>query len=297
MKNKQLKQIIKSSFDLHFHIGPEIIPRKYKNVGELIENIKGKLSGIALKNHFYPTTSFINEIKNNSKLKIVGSIVLNNFVGGLNPDVIYSASILSKKPIIIWFPTINAQNFLKKTEFEIAPEWVNKKDFKARLAKDVKGIYILDQKNNLNKKATKVLKAINKTRSILATGHLSTKESKKLVEKAINIGIKKIIITHPIYQKINMSLEDQIYMAKKGCFIESCYSMYSIDKIPIDKIAYQIKKIGSNQIILSSDVGQEFSPNPDIALYQFSKLLSKKGITPEMLYQMLVINPRKIIDD
>jgi len=294
--DKSINQIIKSAIDLHFHIGPEIIPRKFNNVEELIKNIKGKLNGIVLKNHFYPTTPFINETKNNSKLKIIGSIVLNNSVGGLNSDAIYAASILSSKPIIVWFPTISAKNFLEKTKYEIAPEWVNKKDFKARLSKSVNGIYILDQEGNLSKETAEVLQAIKKTNSILATGHISSKETKKLIKKAINIGVKKIVITHPIYQKINMSINDQISLAKKGCFIESCYSMYSIDRIPISKIAYQIKRIGPDNIILSSDVGQKFSPNPDIALKIFCQLLIKKGITLRMLYQMLVKNPRLIVE-
>ncbi len=294
--NQSINQIIKSAIDLHFHIGPEIIPRKFNNVGELIKNIKGKLNGIALKNHFYPTTPFINGTKNNNELNIIGSIVLNNSVGGLNSEAIYAASILSNRPIIVWFPTISANNFLEKTKYEIAPEWVNEKDFKARLSKDVNKIYLLDQKGNLTKKTVEVLQAIKKTNSILATGHISSKETKELIKKAINIGVKKIIITHPIYQKINMPINDQISLVKKGCFIESCYSMYSIDRIPISKIAYQIRTIGPDNIILSSDVGQKFSPDPDMALKMFCKLLIKEGITLRMFYQMLVKNPKLIVE-
>lgn len=292
---KKLKYIIRQAIDLHYHIGPEIIPRKFDNVGKLVKNIKGKLSGIALKNHFYATTPFINEIKNKQKISLIGSIVLNNSVGGLNPEAIYAASIISKKPIIVWFPTISSKNFLDKTKFEIAKEWVKKNNFKARLSKNINGINILDKNGALVKKAIDVLKMIKKTNSILATGHISVKESKKLVEEAINIGVKKIIITHPIYQKINMTINDQIYLAKKGCFIELCYSMYSIDKIPILKIAYQIKKIGSKKIILSSDVGQTFSSSPNIALYNFSKLLIKNGVSLNSLRIMLVDNPKKIL--
>ena len=57
----------------------------------------------------------------------------------------------------------------------------------------------------------------------------------------------------------------------------------------------QIKKVGYKNVILSADVGQEFSPNPDIALYEFSKLLMKEGINLNMLYQMLVKNPKTLI--
>lgn len=292
-----LKEIIKQSIDLHFHIGPEIVPRKFNNVNQLIQSINGRIKGIVLKNHFYSTTPFIKEIKCPKNLLLIGSVVLNNYAGGLNPEAIYSASVLSNTSIIVWFPTINAKNFLDKTKFEIAPEWVNKTNFKPRFAKDIKDIFILDKNRNLNQKSIEVLKAIKNTKSILATGHISTDESIKLTDKALNMGIKKIIITHPIYQKINMSIKDQIYLAKKGCFIESCYSMYSIDKISIKKITYQIKKVGPKNIILSSDVGQKFSPSSSEALLIFSKLLIKEGITLENLNQMLVINTNRLINE
>lgn len=294
--NQSINQIIKSSIDLHYHIGPEIIPRKFDNVISLIKNQNNKIRGVALKNHFYSTVPFIEEVKKNNNLILIGSVVLNNFIGGLNPEAIYAASLINRAPIIVWFPTINAKNFLEKTKYEIAKEWIQQKDFKARLSKDVKGIYIFDKKGNLNKKTFEVLKAIKKTNSILATGHISWQESKKLVKEALSIGIRRIIITHPIYQKINMSVDDQIYLAKKGCYIESCYSMYSIDKIPIDRIAFQIKKVGPDRIILSSDVGQKFSPLSSQALFYFAKLLLKEGITLDMLYRMLVKNTHKIVN-
>jgi len=290
-----LKDIIRQSIDLHFHIGPEIIPRKFNNVIDLVKNIRGKMRGIALKNHFYSTSPFIKEIENKIGIYLIGSITLNNSVGGLNPDAIYTASALSKYPIIVWFPTISAKNFLNKSKYEIAPEWVNRNNFQAKLSKNVKGIYILNKLGNINNKTVKVLKSIKETRSILATGHISTIETKKLVDKATSIGIKKIIITHPIYQKINIKLGDQIELSKRGCFIETSFSMYSIDKIKIKKIAYQIKKIGPEKMIISSDVGQIFSVNPNIALEIFAKLLIKEGVKLDSIKRMLVVNPKKLI--
>lgn len=287
--NQSINQIIKSSIDLHYHIGPEIIPRKFDNLLELDNCEKNNITGIALKNHFYPTAPFINQYKTKTNLDYIGSLVLNNFVGGLNSEAIYASSLISDKPIIVWFPTVNAENFLNNSVSEIPSEWVNKKNFITRNTSKIKPVRLTYNE------VIDVLQTIKKTKSILATGHISAKESIKLVNKALNIGVKKVIITHPIYQKINMSIDDQIYLAKKGCYIESCYSMYSIDKIPIDKIAYQIKKVGPDQIILSSDVGQKFSSLSSQALFYFAKLLLKEGISMDMLYRMLVTNTNKIV--
>lgn len=289
----KLKEIIKLAIDIHLHIGPEIIPRKY-TVKNLIKNQTGKLGGAVLKNHFYPTQPFVNEIKDKKELILFGSIVLNSSVGGMNSEAIYASSLLSTKPIMVWFPTINAENFLRQSRFEIAPEWVGKNGFVGKLSKNAKLIPVI-KNGKLTKKSMSVLKAIKQCKAILATGHISWKESRTLVNQAIKEGIRQIIITHPIYQYINMPIGVQKELAEKGCFIEQSYSMYSIDKIPISKIAKQIKAIGSKSIILSSDVGQTFSLPPSQALLNFANLLFKKGITKNELFEMLVANPKKLL--
>lgn len=286
--NTKLINIIKQAIDIHVHIGPEIIPRKY-TVSSLIRTEQGKIGGFVLKNHFYPTVPFVNEVKNMNGLKVFGSIVLNNAVGGLNAEAIYASTLISKLPIIVWFPTINAENFLRKSEFEIAPEWVQDDTFNTRKANDVESIRLT------KKNVVEVLRIIKDCNATLATGHISWQESVRVVELAEKIGVKNIVITHPIYQKIAMPISIQKKLAKKGCFMEQSYSMCSIDKIPIQKIAEQIKSVGYRNVILSSDMGQTFSPPPSQALYQFSTLLQKEGVDIKNLYQMLVINPKKLM--
>lgn len=291
MKNK-LKDIVRQAIDIHLHIGPEIIPRRY-TVETLVAGEKEKLGGAVLKNHFYPTQPFVNEVKNKKGLILFGAIALNNSVGGMNPEGIYASSLLSDKPITVWFPTINAENFLQKSEFEIAPEWVRKNGFTERRSKDVKPV-LVTKNGKLTKESVSVLKSIKKYNAVLATGHISWKESRILVDQAIKEGVKQIVITHPIYQYINMPTTVQKELAKKGCFIEQSYSMYSIDKIPISRIAKQIKVVGNKSIILSSDVGQAFNLTPSQALLDFADLLSKEGITENELFEMLVVNPKKL---
>ena len=135
---------------------------------------------------------------------IIHSVALNNYVGGFNPDVVRATADLARRPIIVWFPTIHAKNFLKTQKLEIPPEWLpsGKRKNVSRPSDSVEGLTILDSAGRIKSSVKKVLKAIKETNSILATGHLGWNESAKLVRYAINKeGIKKIIITHPIYQR------------------------------------------------------------------------------------------------
>lgn len=288
-----LRDIIGQAIDIHVHIGPEIIPRKY-TVETLINEECGKIGGFVLKNHFYPTTPFIRKVKPPDKLRLFGSIVLNSAVGGLNPEAIYATSLIANKPIVVWFPTIHAENFLKQSEYEIAPEWVNKKGFLARKAKDIKPVIVVKNKR-LTKSAITVLQMIKRCNAVLATGHISWNESILLANKAISMDVQKIVITHPIYQRIKMPVKIQKELAQRGCFIEQSFSMYSIDKIPIKTIANQIYEVGSKSVILSSDVGQTFSSSPSEALLQFSTLLKVEGVNENQLFDMMITNPKKLL--
>lgn len=290
---KQIKDIIRNSIDLHVHIGPEIIPRKY-TVEELDKFEKGRLYGAVLKNHFYPTSYLIKSTKAKN-IKLFGSVVLNNFIGGLNKEAVYASSLLLESPLMVWFPTINAEQFLKQSEYEIPPEWVEGSLKKSRRASLVNGIKITDKNNKINENALEVLRMIKSTNSILATGHISWQESVALIEKAQELGIKKIIVTHPIYQRIDMPVRVQKQLVLMGAKIELCYSMYSIDKIPMEKIVRQIREVGPDNCVLSSDVGQKFSPPPSKALYDFASKLYSLGIPFNDLEVMLVKNTRTLL--
>jgi hypothetical protein len=289
---EKLRSIIRQAVDIHLHIGPEIIPRKY-TVKELVATERGKLAGCVLKNHFYPTTALFT--KDDTKdLQLYGGIVLNNAVGGLNPEAVYATALVSNRPIVVWFPTINSEQFLRASKYELAPEWLKGKKIPLRLAKDVKSV-IVTQNGKLTASAKRVVNAIADIDAVLATGHISWQESMAVVKYALEKGVKRIVITHPIYQRIAMPISRQKELAKKGCYIEQCFSMYSIDKIPIKKIAQQINAVGANSVILSSDVGQAFSPAPSQSLYEFANLLFEQGISLDELKIMLVSNPKKLL--
>lgn len=292
-------KILQQAIDLHVHIGPEIIPRKFL-LPELLKQEKGKLKGIGVKNHFFPTiTMDTKDVFKEKSIFVIHSVTLNQYVGGFNPDVIRASAELSPRPIIVWFPTIHAENILKKQQFEIPAEWIDpklEKEVKPRLSKDIKGLSIFDSKGKIKEEVRAVLNTIKKYGAILATGHISWQESRALVKFATQkVGLKKVIITHPIYQKINMPIAVQKELIKVGAFIEHCFSMYSIDKISIKQIANQIRQVGPENCILSSDVGQTFSPNPNEALKKFISLLRKEKITTEEIKIMLITNPRKLI--
>ena len=289
MKNN----IIKNAFDLHIHLGPDIMPRKY-DLDSLIRLEEGKIAGFVTKRHFLPTSG---NSKIDTALKIYDSITLNHSVGGFNANAVRACAQISKQPLFVWFPTVHAEKFLRKQEYEIPLEWFGQNSkFVPRKATEVEGLVIWDKNQKIKKEVIGVLEAIKEFDAVLATGHVTWQEAESLVAAAQKIGIKKIILTHPICPGMEMPISIQKKLTMLGVYVEHCYSMFTIHKIPITKIVSQIRAVGAERCILSSDVGQVFSPSPSESLSKFYDLLLDAGISEQELEQMLVKNPKNILN-
>lgn len=290
------QDLITRAIDLHVHVGPEIIPRRF-TVASLQRYEEGKIAMIGVKNHFFPTIAMSGDALSTGP-SIIYSVVLNNYLGGLNAKIIRASAELSKNPLIVWFPTIHSCCGLAGQEFEIPKEWIDPGQLthlKLQPTKNIIPLSILDTQGNFLPETLEVLLTIKEYDCILASGHLPWQETILLVERAVEMGITRIILTHPIYQKIQMPLLVQQRLAAQGARIEVCFSMYAIDGIPMKDLAEQIRIVGAEHCILSSDVGQQFSKSPSEALVGFCELLSQEGVTDEELEKMLIINPKQLV--
>ncbi len=295
MRDKdKINDIVQRSIDMHVHVGPEVIPRKY-TAATLAKLEAGRIRGAVLKNHFYATSTFSQEVEA-PNIELYGGLALNFAVGGLNPDAISAAASITDKPIVVWLPTISADNFLTKSKYEIAPEWCSGKNIKPRKASSIQGIRMTTKSDRLTAKAKMTIRAIKSVDAVLATGHISWQESRAVIKYAQSIGQNKIIVTHPIYQKIAMPLAIQKELIGLGAYMEICYSMFSIDGIAVKEIVEQIRELGPTGLIISSDVGQVSSLSPSQSLKNFCKLLLKEKIPVEWLETMLVMNPVKLLN-
>jgi len=304
MSRRGIEELIRNAYDLHMHIGTDILPRRY-TVEEVISAEEGRIGGIALKSHSFPTISTINDVlkQRQTSLELFGSITLNYFMGGFNASAIYASAVMSRgHPLIVWFPTVHAWNHLKSnySDYEIPPEWVKDAAFKPRLKTELKAIRVSDDINNqLYDKCVRVLHMIKKMDCVLGTGHLSWQEVEPLAKAALDMGIK-VILTHPMQRDIAMPLRLQKELAQQGAFVEFCYVMYldrdNEEDYPLDEMADKINEIGADQCILTSDAGQLANPPPSECLAKFVKLLSQQGLTRSQFEKMLIRNPRRIMN-
>lgn len=297
VKSDIYEDLIRRAIDMHVHVGPEIIPRKY-TIRELVAAETGRLKGAVVKNHFYSTVG-MDKGETAQSFTVVDSVTLNRYVGGFNPYAIEATAALSKGPFVVWFPTIHARNFLDRSEYEIPPEWLSSevgKRVPVRKASEVRGLSVLDGEGKIRGEVKNVLETIRDTGAILATGHISWRESAVLLPYALKeVGVEKVIVTHPIYGRIAMPIGLQVELAAAGAYIEECFSMYSIDGIPMERIVEDIRTIGASACIFSSDVGQAFSKAPSEALREGLQSLACAGLPQEDLEKLVVFGPKNLL--
>lgn len=290
----KLEDIVREAIDLHMHIGPEMLPRKHTPF-TLFKSQMEKVGRICIKSHCYSTVSWakmFNEVFDTNFF--IGSITLNNFVGGINLDLLYADASISDEPFIMWLPTLHSENHLSRSEWEVKKEWVEDPSFKPRVSESISPVRIFEN-GSLTADMTQLLKFVGDIDCVLATGHISWRESEAVVKEAVSMGIERIIVTHPIYQLIDMPVDVQKELAELGAYMEHSYVMHSIDKISYERIASQIREVGASSCILSTDVGQTISPDPNIALGDFSRGLMEQGLTLGEIRRMLVENTRRLV--
>src|SRR3954452_18902950 len=118
--------------DTHYHVGPELIVRRY-DVKTLADKAVPFRATLVLKNHTYPTTPLASLARAQFGANFLGGVVLNNFVGGLNPQAVEGARsgnrsnvsdpAFDPSPIIVWMPTVHAESHLRLHGFGFDPRW------------------------------------------------------------------------------------------------------------------------------------------------------------------------------
>ena len=93
---------------------------------------------------------------------------------------------------------------------------------------------------------------------VLATGDLRPEEVDRLTARAIDMGLKKIISTHPDLPAISMPVDLQKRLAERGIFFERTFNVTTprYNTISVAGLAARIRDVGYTQTIMATDFGQ-----------------------------------------
>lgn len=279
------KDRLSGVIDMHIHSAPDVRQRKLDDLQLMELAVQHKARAIVIKSHHVPTVdraTLVNKVKEikygeTSSFEMFGGIALNRFIGGINPWAVDTALKLGGK--VVWLPTNTAENHCHK-EHGTHPVVCVKN---GQVVPELQTVFSL----------------IKDHQAVLATGHISVEECFIVTEADRAAGVEKIVITHPEFHIVGMSLEDQIRIVKDyNVYLERVYAQpigggkYK-NNIPDNVTA--IKEIGAKSIIVATDSGQTQNPYWDDSLSEYISTLASSGISENEIRTMTHDNPAYLL--
>ncbi|MEW6666943.1 MAG: DUF6282 family protein [Thermodesulfobacteriota bacterium] len=292
-----MDHLLKGAYDLHVHSAPDVLPRKLDDL-EMAQRVTASdMKGYAIKSHYFCTSERAQIIRTlYPRCNAIGAITLNSAVGGINPMAVEMAGRSGAR--IVWFPTVDSEHeqaHLASSPSGKLPYWANIQQQMKADGVQSPTLCILE-KGKLKSEATDVLDVIARFRLVLATSHLSKAETFALVKAAKERKVERVVITHVDFPSTFYTVEEQRELIRFGAFAEHCYTTPATGKVAWDVVLGQIRAIGPERVVLSTDLGQATGVFPDEGLALFARKLLESGFSETDIRTMMVHNPASLIE-
>ena len=269
-------QTLDGAIDMHAHSDPDGTPRSIDAV-DLAKLAKSRgMRAIVLKNHYEPTASLAYIVRKEVPgIEVFGGISLDLTVGGVNPAAVeWMTKVKGGYGRVVWLPTFDSEN-------------------QVRMSKDNRSFASVVQGGAVTPAVSQVIVLAAKHNLILETGHSSPAEALIIIREAKRQGVQNVLVTHAMSSPVNMSIAQMREAAKLGAYLELVWVRPGTDAARAYVNA--IRAVGSESIVLSSDLGQAANPlHPDglLAMYQY---LASQGVPTVDIDRMAKTNPAKLL--
>ena len=275
--NDEIDDILKGSFDLHVHAGPDASQeRRLDAMDTAREAYQAEMSGFVLKSHEYPTAPLAQALNRMYPgLGVAGSVALNRSAGGLNPDAVSVSAGLGAR--VVWMPTFDA-------------------DFYLRSQGHGPGIRLIDDSERLVRAVMDILDILAEYDMVLASGHVSPVEAIALFKAAKEQGVRRIIATHPGGIATD---EEQREMASLGAYLEYTFlaCMPNVAKTTVGELVASVRTFGLDRCVVTTGFGQWMNPPAAEGMRMAIASLLRVGMAADEVSTLVKANPLELIGD
>jgi hypothetical protein len=271
---------LRGAIDIHVHSNPDSVPRSIDGIEASKLAAQRGMHAIVLKNHYEPTAGLAYLARKEAPgLEIFGGIDLNLTVGGMNPIAVdYMAKMNGHYGRLVWMSTFDSENQVRS---------------------DRSGLPFVrvSQNGELLPETKAVIAAIARHNFVLASGHVSADEALMMFREGKRAGVQHMVATHGMAPPTSLTVEQAKEATSLGALVEFCAGTLATPgaQAKIDRFAEQIRAIGPEFAILSSDLGQAGNALPPDGLAVFYEMLRKKGFTDQELDRMGKQNPATLL--
>jgi hypothetical protein len=276
---------------MHCHPFPDLFPRFADDIEIVIAARDAGMKAIVMKCHHESTVSRAYLVQRMVPgIRVFGGIVLNSYVGGINPAAVEAALRLGGKEV--WMPTVDAGYHA------LVHGGTGGYDAQKGGRSSQEGIWITDAEGRLKPEVEEVVKLVAEHNAILSSSHLSPKEIVALVKQARAFGVQKLVVTHPFFKVPNLDIPTLEEIVRLGGMPEFGYCTVSPawQYASPDKVVEAVGRVGASRCLLVSDTGQRHNPLPSEALRIFAQTVYEKGIAEDDVLTMISRNPADLIE-
>ena len=281
----------KGVIDMHVHSHPDVFGRNMDDIDVAnLARARG-MRGLLLKNHISETASRAALVmKVVPDIEIFGGIVLNNAVGGINPNAVeWMHRMYGGRGKVVWLPTFESDKHVKTFG-----------------KPDAKGLTVAPN-GQVSAEMEEILKIIARENLVLATGHVHPEEIVAVVKKGKELGVKNMIITHALTNVPGLSMAQAKEVTSNGAVIEICFLQFQAGpnaplaflthwtQINARHVAQAVKELGASSVVVSTDLGQSANITHPDGVEVAIAAMKKEGISDADIDTMMRKNPARLL--
>ncbi len=267
--------------DIHVHSAPDNVERSIDSV-DVAQLAKSRgMRAIVLKSHYEPTATMAYIVRKVVPgIEVFGGIDLNLSVGGMNAVAVeHMTQVTGGWGRLVWMSTFDAEN-------------------QVRYSKETRPFVRVSKDGELLPEVKAVIGVIAKHQLVLATGHVSPEEGLMMLREGRRQGARHMVVTHAMQAPVLMDVAQMQQAAKEGAFVEFVGGSLAGPGAAarMDSFADALRKVGPENCILSSDLGQKGNALPPDGLAAFIAALRARGLTDAQLDRMSKQNPAQLLE-
>jgi hypothetical protein len=286
--------LIEGAIDLHCHVDLEFTEQVRKREPETEWLPKAEamgIRGVVLKSHWWPTVSAVPYILQSidTRVSLWSSVTLNLSAGGPDPCIIEACAELGGK--VVFLPTWSACN---DCEHEGFSRHLSHTYQSFRRLENPRYSFLEDNEQ-LSQRGLEIIECCRDRDLVLASGHVSWQETLAFAKAAKEMGLGHFVFTHPLNGIIQAPIDAVREAAGLGAFAEVCWPQLAPGRIAPSELVAQMRAIGLDHVVASTDYFRPYSPNPPELFRMFLGMLHEGGLSRDEVKQVACVNPARVM--
>ena len=268
------------AIDIHVHSNPDKVARVLDGLEAARYAREKGMRAIVLKSHWDPTAGLAMLARKAAPgIEVFGGLDLNLPVGGMNVHAVENmVQANGGFGRVVWMSTFDSEH-------------------QVRSSKADRPFVRVSQNGALLPETKAVIAVIAKHGLVLASGHVSAAEALLMFEEGHRVGVRAMVATHGMSTPTSLTVEQAKRANALGAFIEFTGDTMQGPNARerVDRIAADIRSIGVEYAIVSSDLGKGGAELPTEGFATLLEALRQKGFTNQELDRVSKGNPARLL--